>query len=185
MGLVLKGGLILLMENKHMSINYDYNIKFIRMLSEREMIFKKYAYKCKMYEAEHWLLCTIYMGTLRGEEYTQKECSDLWAFPKQTINSATKKLINRNLVYLELSNDDKRKKVIHLTEWGIKVAKEIMPPLLNSEESAFDALDDEEKELFLSCLEKICNKLKSNIDYLYKENKVDFEILNKGDKYEI
>lgn len=168
-----------------MNRNNEYNQTFIRLLSEREKIFKEYANKCHLPEAEHWLLCTIYMGILNGTEYTQKECSELWAFPKQTINSAAKKLMSKNLIYLELSNHDKRKKILHLTEWGSKVAKEIMDPLLICEESAFDALNEKEKEIFISSLEKIYQKLKSNMDYLYKENKVDFEVLSKGEKDEI
>ena len=57
-----------------------------------------------------------------------------------------------------------------------------MHPLLNCEENVFEALKDEEKELFINMLERVCNTLKSNMDYLYHENKVDFEILRKEEK---
>lgn len=79
--------------------NFNYNKELINILSDREKIFKEYAYKCNMSQAEHWLLYTIYLGMLSREKYTQKECSELWAFPKQTINSAIKKLINREFIF--------------------------------------------------------------------------------------
>lgn len=165
--------------------NYDYNKKFTQILSDREMVFKNYARRCNMPQVEHWLLFTVYMGMINGEEYTQKECSDLWAFPKQTINSAAKKLLNKGLIYLKTSNNDRRKKAIYLTEWGIEVAKEIMQPLIDCEISSFEALDYQEKEIFISLLNKIYVSLKAKVDVLYEENKVNFKILNKGEKDEL
>lgn len=160
--------------------NHEYNQRFIEILSKREKIFKDYALKCNMSEAEHWLLYTVYVGGVNGEEYTQKDCSELWAFPKQTIHSASKKLLERGLIYLELNQNDRREKVLKLTDFGLKVSNEIMKPLIDCENCTFSILNQKEKEMFIGLLEKIYHELQVQMDALYEKNQVDFEIVRKG-----
>ena len=49
---------------------------------------------------------------------TQKEISDLWQVPKQTVNNVIKKLIADKHIILISNKEDKREKIIKLTPLG-------------------------------------------------------------------
>lgn len=76
----------------------------------------------------------------------QKElCSRLDA-PKTSISSMAKKLLATGYIETMVNPDNKREKVISLTESGLKFAQELVEPLLQYEEEAASMIDDQDME---------------------------------------
>ncbi len=76
----------------------------------------------------------------------QKElCSRLDA-PKTSISSMAKKQLATGYIETMVNPDNKREKVISLTESGLKFAQELVEPLLQYEEEAAFMIDDQDME---------------------------------------
>lgn len=88
-----------------------------------------------------------------GEGCLQKDVCDATFIPKQTVNSAIRKLEQEG--YLTLSNGKGHSKHILLTESGHTLLKETIFPIVEAENEAFTELSFEECNLLL--------KLHSNI----------------------
>ena len=82
-----------------------------------------------------------------GDGCLQKDVCDATFIPKQTVNSAIRKLEQEG--YLTLSNGKGRSKHIHLTESGHTLLKETIFPIVEAENEAFTELSPEECDLLL------------------------------------
>ena len=95
---------------------------------------------------------------------TQKEiCAD-WYENKQTINSATKKLIEEGYIDIAPSPENFREKLLTLTEKGKLFAKRTVDKFINAEKRAFEKLTEEEQEFAISISEKYCELLKEEFE---------------------
>ncbi len=77
---------------------------------------------------------------------TQKAlCMELDA-PKTSINSIIKKQLQTGYIEMNVNPQNKREKVLSLTESGQKFAKELIEPLFQYEEEAASMIDELEME---------------------------------------
>jgi len=65
---------------------------------------------------------------------TQKEISDIWQVPKQTVNNVIKKLIAEKHIILLANSEDKREKRIKLTPLGEAYTDELLKPFFHLNE---------------------------------------------------
>lgn len=89
---------------------------------------KKYGYSCN----EILVLNTI----SKTPDCTQKFISDWLKISKQTINMILKRFENDGLAVMETSAQDKRSKVITLTEKGEKVTRDLIDDLIDVQSEA-------------------------------------------------
>ena len=66
---------------------------------------------------------------------TQKEISDIWQVPKQTVNNVIKKLIADKHISLKVNKEDKREKNIVLTPLGEKYTDGLLKPFFELNET--------------------------------------------------
>lgn len=136
----------------------EYNNEIFRLIRERENLFKQYAKYCEILPTEHWIIYTIYIGENKG--YTQKMLSEEWTFPKQTINTAAKKLKEQGIISFVNVPNSKREKYIYLTDSGLEIAEKLMKPLLEVELESFSHFTDDERNEFL----RLFTKWKINLE---------------------
>lgn len=79
--------------------------------------------------------------------------------PKQTVNSALKKLEADGYITL-LHDKDHRSKQICLTQKGIGLCEKTVDRVISLEQDAFASLAEEEQEQFLLLFDKYTNILK-------------------------
>jgi len=65
---------------------------------------------------------------------TQKEISDIWQVPKQTVNNVIKKLIAEKHIVLLANEKDKREKKIKLTPLGEAYTEKLLKPFFELNE---------------------------------------------------
>lgn len=98
------------------------------------------------------------------EAITQKDlCMKLDA-PKTSINSIIKKQMQTGFIEMNINPQNKREKVISLTESGRKFAKELAEPLFRYEKEAADMIDDKEMEAAVEVHERFANFLLEKIE---------------------
>lgn len=145
------------------------NKRLFKLLKDRENLFKLYSSHCNMGEGEHWALYTIYDGFINNQFYSQKNLCYLASFPKQTINYAIKKLLEKEYIYFEKVKGTRREKIIKLTLKGKEISKEMMTPLIQAENKAIESFSESEQELFLELFNRWYQYLQVNINSIYKD----------------
>lgn len=84
--------------------------------------------------------------------------------PKQTVNSALRKLEGEGIVYLRSA--EKKKKSVHLTEKGKSLASATVLRLMEMENAVFDSWTAEERQSYLRLNQKYLNQFKETIKEL-------------------
>ena len=94
--------------------------------------------------------------------------SDNSSLPRQTVNSALKKLEKDG--YLTLQRiEGKISKSIHLTKQGQAFVQKYIVPVMGAEERACELFSDEEKELFLKIFRTLVDRLNEEISNVIPE----------------
>lgn len=128
--------------------------EYNRIMKENEEFYRDVAKTLGLSESVFWILYT-----LRTEYATvQSEICACMYQPKQTVNSALKKMEADG--YIELtSGDDRRSKRILLTEKGDALCKKTVDKIIAIECAALDGLPEEELEQFLSLFRRFTDLL--------------------------
>ena len=87
------------------------------------------------------LYAMVTMGDL-----TQKQIALNFGMQKQTVHTVVNNLCKKGYLLLETSKDDKREKLIHLTETGMEYAQKTVAPLIKAEERVFEMIGSEKMQ---------------------------------------
>ena len=99
---------------------------------------------------------------------TQTDLCENWYLPKQTINSAVKKMKEDGLLALVSEKGKGNVKYLTITEKGNEFAKQAILPLVEADILAFSSFKEEERELLLSLMQRQVNTLKEKAKKLWK-----------------
>lgn len=117
-------------------------------------------------ETAFWI---IYILTIENKaELTQAELCDTWFIPRQTCNSAVKKLEGKGLISLTTHKGAGNIKYLSLTGNGVSFANKYITPLTNADISSFSSFTNEERELLLSLMQRQLDYLKKGTEGLWK-----------------
>ena len=105
-----------------------------------------------------------------GRPCTQKEICDDWYENKQTINSATKKLVEEGYIDISPSPENSREKLLVFTEKGKFLAMRTVRKLIEAERNAFEALSEEEQNETIRITQKYYEILKNEFSKIKGEN---------------
>lgn len=129
------------------------------IIKEHEDLYRQLAKRFGMSECSFWILYSL---RETNTSFTQSELCYALSQPKQTINSALKKMQDYGFIEL-LINQDRRKKYIRLTDKGALLAQETVDKVILLENQTFDTFTEEEQSLFLQLLHKYTDNLKINL----------------------
>ena len=104
----------------------------------------------------------LYALSIADSPITQKEICEEISMPKQTVNSALKKLENEGIIEFFHKND-RRYKDIHLTEEGKAFSEKTAGVLIQTLCNAFSDLTDSEQLEFLRLYEKLALSFEDEI----------------------
>ena len=113
-----------------------------------------------------WLLYTI-----REEEgpLTQTQLSELLSLPKQTVNSALKKLVEAGVLRLEAVDGNLKNKRVCLTEQGEALLGHTVDRVIALEGAAVSHLAAEERAAMLSAEEKLLRAFQTEAEGFLRE----------------
>ena len=111
--------------------NWDKSIKAITSAVDRtDYLYEKWA---KKQGVNNYVSRIMYMLYLSGVN-RQKEMVENYGMPKQTVNTVITELQKKGYIILIPDENDKRSKIIKLTQEGINYANKIVTPLLDCED---------------------------------------------------
>lgn len=138
-------------------ILWEYNTIF----KESDALYRRAAKVLGISECAFWILYTI-----RTEEkaVTQKDICGMLYHPKQTVNSALKKLESEGYIVLS-ERDSRRSKSLELTAAGEVLAEKTADRVIEAELEAFSGLTPEERDSFIKIFGKYTDLLKNKLPH--------------------
>ena len=109
----------------------------------------------------------LYTVLVFGDECTQSNICKLTGISRQTINSAIRKLEQEDILYLE--DTDNRRRRIRLTKWGQELAEEKVLPIIKAEQAVFDCWSEPERQEFLRLTRKYLKDFKEKLETAGRE----------------
>ena len=139
--------------------NNENLMRFINLDKELSSFYQKQSKKLEISETTILILYAI-----RASEngVTQKEIIEEYLLPKQTVNSAMKKLLDEGKVFVSEKNG--REKRFLLTKEGVKMAAKSADLILEAEKKAFFSFTEKEQKTIVSLLEKYNKRLEDEMN---------------------
>ena len=108
-----------------------------------------------------WLLYT-----LRSEEapLTQTQLSEQLSLPKQTVNSALKKLVEEGVLRLEAADGNLKNKRVCLTEAGEAFLRRTVDRVFGVESAAAARLTEEERSALVALSQKLLDAFRAETE---------------------
>ena len=98
--------------------------------------------------------------------HTQRDLCNVSFQPRQTVNSAIKKLESEGYIALSFSDTNRKNKIVTLTETGEELARQTADRILEAEERTFSAMTKAEIEQLLTLYNKYLTTLETEIENL-------------------
>ena len=139
--------------------------EYNHVYKENTAIYRDLSIRLGLNESTFWILYT-----LRVEEspVTQSDMCAILGYPKQTVNSALKKLEQEGLLSLS-GGRGRGGKPIRLTEAGIKLAEQTVDFVIEAEQRALLDLSTGEQTRLLTLMRRYNDALTSHFSAMDKE----------------
>lgn len=106
------------------------------------------------------ILCDFYTY----ERLTQKQISERYMLPKQSVNNVIQSLKQDGYITLTSGLEDKREKYIELTEKGRQYSAELLKPFTSIEESIYEKMGEDRVNVLFEAILMYNNLLEEEIN---------------------
>lgn len=132
-----------------------------RIYNENTLLYHRLARACGLPGCAFWLLYT-----LRSEEapLTQTQLSEQLSLPKQTVNSALKKLVEEGVLRLEAADGNLKNKRVCLTEAGEAFLRRTVDRVFGVESAAAARLTEEERSALVALSQKLLDAFRAETE---------------------
>lgn len=129
--------------------NWDKSIKAITSAVDRtDYLYEKWAKKLGVNNYVSRIMYMLYLS----EVNRQKEMVENYGMPKQTVNTVITELQKKGYIILIPDENDKRSKIIKLTQEGINYANKIVTPLLDCEIRVLKKMGTQRVEMLIDTM---------------------------------
>lgn len=132
------------------------------IIKENDDIYREIAKALGLPDCAFWILYTLREG---GTALTQREICNAIYQPKQTVNSALKKLEQDGCIEMN-GTENHRRKPICLTPKGQQLASETVDRVIAAEQKTLSEMSQEEKEVFIRLFRRYTDLLRKNMKEL-------------------
>lgn len=132
-----------------------------RIYNENTLLYHRLARAYGLPDCAFWLLYT-----LRSEEapLTQTQLSEQLSLPKQTVNSALKKLVEEGVLRLEAADGNLKNKRVCLTEAGEAFLRRTVDRVFGVESAAAARLTEEERSALVALSQKLLDAFRAETE---------------------
>lgn len=135
-------------------------IQEINSVVERtDYLYEKWA---KQHGINSYVMQVMYM-IYASEINKQKDIVENYGMPKQTVNTVITDLQRKGYIRLTPDENDKRSKIIILTDEGRRYAENIVNPLLNCEKEVLAEMGKERVEMLISTMNQYAELIEQKI----------------------
>lgn len=150
-----------------MNYSKDALLEFNSIFKENNDLYRVAAKSFGISLSVFWVL---YFLREDSEIHTQKDICYASFLPKQTINSAIKKMETEKLIE-HCCGNDKRSKELRLTDKGMELAQKTVDKIIDAERKTMNELSDKEQKLFVDIFRKYTDRLCVNFTDLKRSEK--------------
>lgn len=143
-----------------MDKTYKNLLRLNSIVKETNKIYSNAARKFGMSDSVFWIL---YALREKDEAVTQSEICYAMCQPKQTVNTALKKMESNGLITFENSSD-RRSKFVRLTESGIRLAEKTADKVIAAERDTMSQFTQEEQETYIKLMKKYGDLMKKFVE---------------------
>lgn len=155
-------------ESKKQQHTFQQLLIYNAIFKENNDIYRNTAKALGLSESAFWILYTIQE---MDDVITQSEICDMQFLPKQTINSALKKLEAEGYLNLVFTGNRKSKQII-LTTKGKELVDNTINAVILAELRAWETLSIEEQNLFLQLFRNYTDALREQMDSLCRKDTI-------------
>lgn len=152
------------MDNQHL---HEILIRYNRIFKDTDKIYHNFAKSCGLSDCAFWIL---YLLRETDTQYTQADICNMLYMPRQTVNSALKNLQKDGYICLTQAQNNKKSKILVLTENGEELAKNSADIVLKAELKTLQQFSESELEVFLSLSEKYAVLLRKEYEEISDQN---------------
>lgn len=146
--------------------NWDKSIKAITSAVDRtDYLYEKWA---KKQGVNNYVSRIMYMLYLSGVN-RQKEMVENYGMPEQTVNTVITELQKKGYIILIPDENDKRSKIIKLTQEGINYANKIVTPLLDCEIRVLKKMGTQRVEMLIDTMNQYADLLETEMKTFYSK----------------
>ena len=127
------------------SASYQALLAFNREMKTLDDLYRSAARRCGLGECAFWILYTL---RFEKAAFTQSDICEFLLEPKQTVNSALKKLVSAGLLQLSAGTDQRSKQIL-VTEEGDRFCKTHVDPVLEAEAASLQAMGEKDRAAIL------------------------------------
>lgn len=131
-------------------------IRFNRIFKQMDDLYRQAAKESGISECVLWIL---YFLRESDESLTQRMLCERLMQPKQSVNSALKKMEADGWITLVMDESDRRSKVILLTKEGAEAASRTADRILEAEKRSFCCFSPDDLRAYFELLERHVNAL--------------------------
>lgn len=143
--------------------NWDKSIKAITSAVDRtDYLYEKWAKKLGV---NNYVSRIMYLS----EVNRQKEMVENYGMPKQTVNTVITELQKKGYIILIPDENDKRSKIIKLTQEGINYANKIVTPLLDCEIRVLKKMGTQRVEMLIDTMNQYADLLETEMKTFYSK----------------
>ncbi len=137
----------------------QYLLQYNALIRKTDEIYHNAARNLSLSDCAFWILYSLRES---AAPLTQSDICNSLYHPKQTVNSALKKLETEGYITLSRTSDRRRKQLC-LTEKGRLLATDTVERVMAAELEALAELSEQERSLFLSVFDKYTAILKQKM----------------------
>lgn len=146
--------------------NWDKSIKAITSAVDRtDYLYEKWAKKLGVNNYVSRIMYMLYLS----EVNRQKEMVENYSMPKQTVNTVITELQKKGYIILIPDENDKRSKIIKLTQEGINYANKIVTPLLDCEIRVLKKMGTQRVEMLIDTMNQYADLLETEMKTFYSK----------------
>lgn len=132
---------------------------FRETYKDLERVYDSFSKICGLSNTEYWALLMIYEGVA-----TQHDISESLCLSRQTVNSAFRQLIKKDLIRLESVENNLRVKKAYLTKDGVKFVEKYVGNMHGLEEMVWHMMKEEERVQLTRLIRKYKTLMKESLE---------------------
>lgn len=148
-----------------MEAEREYLSEYNGLMKENDELYRNAAKAMGLSDCAFWIL---YLLRESDVELIQSDISSAICMPKQTVNSSLKKLEESGYIRL-FEGNDRRSKLVRLTQEGTVFAAETVDRVLAAELRALGGMTAEEQSVFLGLFGRFTDLLKKEMSQMERE----------------
>lgn len=141
-----------------------------RLYNASDELYHRLAVYYGMADSNLWVLYSLYLSE---HACTPMELAKTWSLPKQTVHSALKALEKNGYICMQPSPDNKKNRLVLLTEAGRQLAERVTVPVVAAERRAFACLTEEEQQQLIYLMTKHYDLLEREMEQLMRGERKD------------